>query len=112
MSKRIPPPGKVVIGPHVFKVVSVPNGVLDDAGRYGHTALPRNLIALDDGMPFTQEADTLCHESAHGMLATIDLGEDEAVEERVCLILGPALLGWVRNNPDLIAYLLQDNPDE
>ena len=97
-------PRALDIGPHRYRVALVPDGVLDDAGRYGHASIERLVIALDDSQPPTQMADTLLHETVHALLASVGL-EDE-IEERVCLALGPGLLGLFNDNPDLVAFLM------
>lgn len=97
------PPLSVRVGPHEFRVVLVPDGVLDDAGRVGHCSPERLVVALDAGQRPSQLADTLLHELCHALLRTVDL--ESAEEERVCLALGPGLLGLVRDNPSLVAWL-------
>lgn len=104
------PPKEVHLSPHTYRVVLVPDGVLDDTGRYGHASIQRLVVALDDGQPTTQMADTLLHELSHGMLAS--LGLDDELEERVALVLGPALLRLVFDNPELIDYLQSVALDE
>lgn len=99
------PPAAITVGPHVYRIVIVPDGILSDAGQEGHAALTRNVIAIDGEFPPTRMADTLLHEAAHAMLNTIDLGEDGETEERVALILGPALLALILDNPELIDWV-------
>lgn len=98
-------PETITSEPHTYRVVVVPDGVLEDAGRYGHTAVSRLIVAIDGDLPFTIEADTLWHEIGHIILSSLDLPEE--VEERVCLALGPGLLHVLRSNPDLVAYTTQ-----
>jgi hypothetical protein len=95
-------PESVIVGPHEYKVVMVPDGVLVDASQAGHCSPLRLVIAIDVGQEPSQMADTLLHELTHAMLATLDLGDDE---ERVALVLGPALLSLLRANPGLVAYV-------
>lgn len=100
------PPENVRVGPHTYRVVVVPDGILEGSGSDG-TCNPRHLvIALDQGQPATQMADTLLHELCHAMLATVKTDDD--TEEAVCLALAPALLGLLRDNPVLMAWLIDD----
>lgn len=97
------PPKHVDVGPHRYKVVIVPHGVLEGVGAGGSCQPRHNVIALDGEVPRSQLADTLLHELAHAMLATTDL--DDAEEERVARILGPALLDLLRSNPHLVEWV-------
>lgn len=101
-----PPPESVKIGPHTVRIVVVPDGILGDAERSGHASLERGIIALDNECTFTQMADTLLHECVgHGVMASAGL-EDE-VEERVALVIGPGLLSFLRDNPELVKWVTQ-----
>ena len=97
------PPASVRVGPHTYRLVMVPDGVMDDAGRVGHCCPERLVIALDSGQRPSQLADTILHELVHALLRSVDL--ESAEEERVCLALGPGLLALVRDNPSLVAWL-------
>jgi hypothetical protein len=97
------PPATIYVAPHTYRLVMVPDGVMDDAGRFGHASIDRLVLALDDGQPPTQVADTLFHELGHALLASVGLEDD--VEERVCLALGPGLLALHLNNPQLLEYI-------
>lgn len=92
-------PDTVQIGPHLYRVVLVPDGVMDDSGRFGHASIERLVIALEAEQPESLLKDTLMHECLHAMLTTLDLEDD--LEERVILTLAPALLSLANNNPQL-----------
>ena len=97
------PPKKVRVGPHIYRIRLVPDGILEGAGSDG-TCQPRHLtIGLDANQPATAMADTLLHELTHALLATVKLDDD--VEEAVALALAPGLLALLRDNPPLVAYL-------
>lgn len=106
LPKRHKVPQHVIVGPHRYRIVMVPDGVLDDAGRHGQCSAHRLVIAVDQGQAPSQAADTILHELVHAMLATLDLSDED--EERVALALGPALLLLLRSNPDLVDYLTID----
>ena len=97
------PPLEIQVGPHAYRVEVVPDGILEGAGADGTCHNRRLTLAVDGGQPPTQMADCLLHELTHALLATIKL-EDDA-EEALCLILGPALLDLVRDNPKLIDWI-------
>lgn len=96
-------PRTVRVGPHRYKIVVVPDGALDSAGQVGHCNSERLVIALSGDQEPSQLADTLLHELGHALLRTLQLSDED--NERVCLVLGPGLLGLVRDNPRLIAWL-------
>lgn len=97
------PPKHVVVGPHRYKVVMVPDGVLVDGGAAGQCSRSVLVIAVDQGQKRSLIAETLLHELTHALLAATDLSDEE--EERVARVLGPGLLMLLRDNPDLVAYL-------
>lgn len=93
-------PDVVVIGPHRYRVEVIPDGILEGAGADGLCQPRRNVIAVDGGQPPTQLADCIMHEATHGLLAVVKLEDD--VEEAIALALGPALVMFIRDNPELI----------
>lgn len=99
------PPATVAVGPHLYRVILDDDGLLGDNSQCGHTAAGRLVIALDGDQEPSQLADTLLHELGQALLPPAGL--TAAIEERVCLTLGPALLALIRANPDLIAYLTE-----
>ncbi len=99
------PPKKVKIGPHLYKVILVPEGMLEAAGADGLCTPRHNKIALDEEQPHTAMADSLLHELIHGLLAGTKMEEDD--EERLCRLLAPGFLGVLRDNPDLVTFLLK-----
>lgn len=97
------PPRSLKVGPHVYRVVTVPDGVLEGAGACATCTPTRLVISLDGGQPASQMADSLLHELSHAILDAVRLDDD--VEEQVCLALGPGLLALLLDNPELYAYL-------
>jgi len=96
-------PSKVKIGPHRFRVVVIPYSILEGAGADGACGPRRNVIAIDGGCPPSQLADTFLHELTHALLASVKLEDD--VEEAVALALGPGLLQFMQDNPELVRAL-------
>lgn len=101
----IPLPKKLKAPPHTYKVVLVEDGILEDAGRYGHASLDRLVMAITDGLPLTQEQNTVIHETCHIILGHLDLPEE--IEERVCLAMGDGLLSVMQMNPSWVEYVCQ-----
>lgn len=97
------PPATVKVGPHLYRVVLVPDGVLIDGGTAGHCATSRLVIAIEPELAPSQVCDTIIHECLHALLDGTDLDPD--VEERVALCLAPGLLLLLESNPDLVAYI-------
>lgn len=99
-----PTPTRIKVGPHIYSVRAVPGAVLSGSDDcVGKTTPSRLTIALDEECPPSQVADTLLHEVIHAILVSLDL--DSEVEERICLTLGPGLLGVLLDNPALVDYV-------
>lgn len=69
-------------------------------------------LAVDPEQADDQLADTVLHELLHAVIGQTSLWSeggpltDPAVEEVVVAALTPWLLGIVRDNPDLVAFLV------
>lgn len=72
----------------------------------GETKAEQQLIKLRPGQGPDYEADTVLHEAIHAMLSHAPIDLEHELEEKVCLVLAPALLDLLRRNPKLVAYLL------
>lgn len=96
-------PETVTVGPHVYRVVVIPDGALGDAARAGQCNAQRGVIAIHGEQTSTQLADTVLHEITHALLEVTDLDGD--VAERVALAMGPGLLALIRDNPELIRWV-------
>lgn len=97
------PPGTIDVGPHRYRVVVDHDGLLDSDHKAGHCSASRLVIAVDADQEPSQMADTVVHEVVHALLAVSGLDDD--IEERVCLALGPGLLGVLQDNPELVRWL-------
>ena len=103
----IDPPSEIRIGPHVFRVTLVKDGVMDET--CGQTFVKRLVIAVDAEQRPSQVAAVILHEVIHGLLDLTDLSTED--EEKVALLLGAGLLALVMDNPGLVAYLSQFRPN-
>ena len=101
-------PTTLRIGPHTYDIRHDPETAkrVRAAGHAGNSEAQQLLIQLDTDQPHTQLADTLIHESLHCMWNQTSLPAGlSAEEEAVVLALSPLLLGMLRDNPELVAYL-------
>lgn len=98
-------PRSVVIGPHRWRLVTIGDELLDEAGgAHGVTVPRRHLIAVDGTLEGTSLAEVLLHELLHACLAGHTM-DDEAEEAVVNAAAGP-LLDALRRNPGLVRVLL------
>jgi hypothetical protein len=100
---------------HARYAVKVDNDRCADGGLFGESHSARLEIRMDVSYPHTVVADTLLHEVMHQCLAVAGasrldehLKEGENVEERLILAMSGPLLGALRDNPQLVAFLLAD----
>ena len=101
-------PETIRIGPHTYEIRHDPETAkrVRAAGHAGNSEASQLLIQLDVDLPHTQLADTLLHEALHCMWNQTSLPAGlSAEEEAVVLALSPLLLGVLRDNPELVAYL-------
>lgn len=100
-------PTRVQIGPHAYAITLDDELAGDDFGR---TDVKRLRIHVGTGQAPSQERDTVLHEVLHAALSTSgasnDLEYDD--EERLVSTLTATLLGVLRINPGLVAYLTAD----
>lgn len=91
-------PEKVYVGPHVFDVVWER---MEE--NYGDVNFETNAIRLTPGMAASRTLEVLVHEVTHALLYAASLPED--VEERAVVVLAPALIALIRDNPELVAAI-------
>lgn len=104
------PPTTIRIGPHDYEVrADADTGkLLRDEHNNGDSRPDQHLIRLDVERPHTGVAETLLHEAMHcawnqtSMRASDNLNSHE---EAIIGSLVPLLLGMLRHNPRLVAYL-------
>lgn len=103
------PPKRIVIGNHVFKVkfrdgVSTPEG----ADAYGVTNHRDTTMTISRRNAPSQIRDTVFHEVLHAVINDGPAGLDHETEEQLIRAVTPALLGVLRNNPQLLEFLLEE----
>ncbi|GIH26046.1 hypothetical protein Aph01nite_43560 [Acrocarpospora phusangensis] len=117
-------PTRVKIGYARYGVV-VSNDAIHKADSENHTNYAgfsngsTQKIVLREDNPPDYQAETLLHEILHQCLrvAGVDADVDAKagladVEERAVRAIAPNLLAALRENPDLVAYLLHDGQPE
>jgi hypothetical protein len=116
---RAPEPDEVKLGPHTFKIYWSQthwNRLTleeDGLGRLvGRTHHPKCEIYIKPGMSLSQSRDTLLHEILHVLIGTgvglnyrVAIAENADLEEAIVATVTPWLLGVLRDNPAVLAYL-------
>ncbi len=108
-------PSSVKIGTQVFDIVlrdRKSDGMLNDA-TFGYTLDTENLIVIDSTLKLSKQRITLLHEILHAIHAVFDTSvkptkkDDFDVWEHYFIgVYEEALLLVLRDNPELIKYLL------
>lgn len=110
------PPKKIKIGPQDWTVIErerESDGMLDD-GSYGYTLANSNVIVLDAALPVSKKRVTLVHELLHAARLQADPPQipsrEAGLEEWEHFFIGVwdnTLLALLRDNPKLVAWLLE-----
>jgi hypothetical protein len=104
------PPKKIKIGPHIWTVRRSRSNGLSDAGASGCCDTRTQEIDLDRDLHPEAERAVLLHEIVHvlndefGVAAELD----DETEERITSRYGTLLFMLIRENPELIDYLMED----
>ena len=96
-------PAKVKIGPHTFSIKWVEG--LEECGNMIGQSLS---ITINNTIPASLARETLLHEIIHADFYLNGSLADKAneMEERIVQALGCGLLATLRENPEIVAYLL------
>lgn len=114
-------PKTVRIGPYIYRISSDAaewkkhvakirkENPEDHEEACGYTVNLRQLILLDPDQEKDMLADTLLHEILHALYYTSGLGEIESpTEEQIVFIYSPHLLALLRNNPEILQFMLEN----
>lgn len=110
MTDQLPPPSTIRVGACDWRVT-----VAADAKLFGKTRHKATEILLCEQSPASMR-DSLIHEVLHavwwcaGGEKLLDIDKD--AEERLIRLLSPWLLSLIRDNPHLVAYLVNDPSKE
>lgn len=107
-----PPPARVKVGPHRYKVAISSAEVNAEGAAQGNalsgcTDVPACEIWLAPGQAPTQMRDTVLHEVMHAIWSVTGLSSEhtDGFEEALIQRLTPALLELLRRNPALVKWL-------
>ena len=93
---------KVKIGPYTFDINDRSEEWHRSTGDYGSTLIDNLVInVVTEDRPAMFVLDTLLHEIVHGIWEVWHLGNDDEQEERIVASLSTAILGVLKDNPDL-----------
>lgn len=102
-------PQTVEIGPFTYDI-SIDPADIDALGASLFAAIDPTslLIALEPAQDQGQMRDSLLHEILHGttFVAGLDVDIEPEVLEDVIRRMSPILLGVLRDNPDLVSFLV------
>lgn len=106
-----PIPEQVRVGPHVYEIRADRQtaAMLRENGSRAETRADRCLVLLDPDIG--PRAESLLHELLHCAWNLTSLRVTEALdehEESVVTSLAPLILGMLRDNPDLVRFLVND----
>lgn len=102
-------PYSLRIGPFTYKVGCDPSSqaVLEEAEAVGLTIPDALEIHLSEELSPDRARATLLHEVVHALADLADLGDD-GTEEEWASRLGPLLLQVLRDNPHMLAWVLEE----
>lgn len=103
----MPLPETVHIGLYEYAVSETTDLRSGENGVWGLISHQHHTIQIEADTPLRHKQYLLWHEMLHSMLAQAGLhGID--LEESIVIALGHAIVGTLRNNPEVIAYTLEN----
>lgn len=93
----------VIIGPHRVKVKVCKLKDKDIAGQ--EFFVESNEIHIAEGMPISQEIETLLHEVVHCWISVVPLGN--RMDEIIAGVVGRSLAAFLTDNPTTIRRILK-----
>lgn len=102
------PPKTVLIG-HAYYEIKFDKNISADAGALGLTGTETQRILLDPQMGPDVERETVLHEAMHGIWyqTLLDRQYRDKQEEDIIYTLAPRILELLKDNPELVEYLLE-----
>lgn len=105
---KTPLPTSVQVGPLTYRIKPWKNRPADNAQAWGMCDKKRTVILLHKGLSRQRKREVLLHEVMHACFDSSGLTmKDNCPEEMVVNDLTFPLLGVLRDNPDLVAYLTE-----
>ena len=96
-------PDSVLVGPYTYEVRV--GQTFREWGMVNHT---EQKIMIDESMSAERQRVTLMHELLHCCTELAHI-TDEDTEEAIVSALAPVIVQAMRLNPDLVAYLTEDD---
>ncbi len=102
-------PKKIKVGPYTLDVEFRKKGTpaKKDTEKVGETYFAKLFMWIKKG-PHDLESETTLHETLHAIFAAAEIGLAYKQEEELVCKLSPWLLMTLRDNPELVEYLLKD----
>lgn len=97
-------PKCVKVGGHVYRIAIGKSAKMDKQKADGLCEVAKLRITLRSRLEPSRERETLVHEILHAGLD--GLGLEDELEERIVLRLADQLHQVIRDNPDLVSYLI------
>jgi len=100
-------PKKLHIEPFTYSV-DKREGWARDTGNSANCISDDQLIIMDPNLSGQGERETLLHEVLHAIWAQTTLNKihDDEVEEAIVWTLAPRLLGFLKDNPEFVTWLV------
>lgn len=74
-------------------------------GHIGLCEVNEGVIRVVNDLPNDSKGEIFLHEILHALWADGDIGDDDALEERVISRLGLRLAAFIRDNPHAVAHI-------
>lgn len=104
----MPLPKSVKVGAHAYSIVA---DIHDEEDKHGQTLHVPQVIRVRPAQGASALRDTVLHEVLHAICGAAGslyvMGVEGDDEERLIRFLTPWILGVLRDNPRLVAYLLE-----
>lgn len=109
----MPVPSIIKVGPYYYTVVASKVAISEvrhiaHDNRTGETDFDNQRITVDPALALDTFAETLLHEVMHAIQNTVGIDpKDKVMAHEMIYRTGPTLLGVLRDNPDLVAFLMR-----
>lgn len=96
---------KVKLGPSIYKIVEE-SGLAPTHGLWGQIRYDEKTIAIEKNLGLAQKQESILHEIVHGLFF---LSGEGGGDEKTVVVLSLHLLSFLRDNVDLVNYLLEES---
>ena len=103
-------PAAIKVGPFVYRVKDWDQRAANNSEAWGMCDKATHTILLDQSMGPQKMREVLLHEINHAIYNAVGLNiHDEISEERIVLAMTYQQLAVMRDNPDLVAWLMEED---